>query len=72
MLNQAKATADPALRLSRLAQCERRLLKAMPILPVANWVDAVLKKPFVRGVGDNLLGRQQFKYVWIDNDWRPS
>jgi oligopeptide transport system substrate-binding protein len=72
ILNQAKATADPALRLSRLARCERRLLGAMPILPVANWVDAVLKKPFVRGIGNNLLGRQQFKYVWIDSDWRPS
>ena len=72
MLAEAKAIPDPGSRLSRLAQCERRLLEAMPILPLAHWVDAVLKKPFVRGIGDNLLDRQQFKYAWIDTTWRPQ
>ena len=43
----------------------------MPILPLAHWVQAELKKPFVRGIGNNLLDRQQFKYAWIDTNWRP-
>ncbi len=30
------------------------------------------QKPFLRGLGDNLLDRQQFKYVWIDTGWRPQ
>jgi ABC-type oligopeptide transport system substrate-binding subunit len=72
MLTHAKATADPGLRSALLAECERRLLESMPILPLAYWVDAQLRKPFVRVLGDNLLDRQQFKYVWIDTNWRPS
>jgi ABC-type oligopeptide transport system substrate-binding subunit len=72
MLAEAKATPDPSLRLARLAECERRLLRAMPVLPLAQWVDAVLKKPFVKGIGNNLLDRQQFKYAWIDQHWRPQ
>ncbi len=72
MLAEAKATADHALRLARLAQCERRLLEGMPILPMSYWVNAELVKPFVRGFGANLLDRQQLKYVWIDTNWRPS
>jgi oligopeptide transport system substrate-binding protein len=71
MLAQAKDTQDSSLRMTRLAECERCLLKGMPILPLGYWVDGVLKKPFLRGIGDNLLDRQQFKYVWIDTTWRP-
>ena len=72
MLAEANATANSALRLRKLSQCERHLLKGMPILPTAHWVNGELLKPFVRGFGENLLDRQQFKYVWIDTDWRPS
>ena len=72
MLDQAKATPDPAARMARLSQCERHLMQEMPILPLAYWVEAQLRKPYVRGLGNNLLGRQQFKYVWIDTKWRPQ
>ena len=58
--------------MARLAQCERRLLEAMPILPYSYDVASWLRKPFVKGFGNNLLGRQQFKYVWIDTNWRPQ
>jgi oligopeptide transport system substrate-binding protein len=72
MLAEAKSTPDPAHRMARLAQCERRLLEAMPILPYSYEVASWLRKPFVKGFGNNLLGRQQFKYVWIDTSWRPQ
>jgi ABC-type oligopeptide transport system substrate-binding subunit len=72
MLAEAKNTADPALRMGRLADCERRLLEAMPVLPYSYEVASWLRKPFVRGLGNNLLGRQQFKYVWIDTNWSHS
>ena len=72
MLAEAKSTIDPALRMARLASCEKRLLEAMPILPYSYEVASLLRKPFVKGLGNNLLGRQQFKYVWIDTNWRPQ
>ena len=65
-------TADPVLRLGRLARCERRILEAMPILPYSYEVASWLRKPFVKGLGKNLLAGQQFKYVWIDTSWTPE
>ena len=70
MLGTAKSTSDPAMRLASLARCEFYLLRAMPVLPLAHWVTADLIKPFVPGLGNNLLDRQQLKYVWIDTKWR--
>jgi oligopeptide transport system substrate-binding protein len=72
MLSDARVTPDRALRMARLAECERLLLKAMPILPLCQVVQAKLRKPFVKGLGGNLLNRDQFKYAWIDTNWRPS
>ena len=63
---------DPVLRQAKLVECERYLLRAMPVLPQGHWVNAVLVKPYVRGLGNNLLDREQLKYVWIDTNWRPS
>jgi hypothetical protein len=47
-------------------------LRAMPVLPQDQWVNAVMVKPYVRGLGSNLLDREQLKYVWIDTNWRPQ
>jgi oligopeptide transport system substrate-binding protein len=72
MLSSARATPDRALRMRRLAECEQLLLQAMPILPLCQVVQAKLQKPFVKGLGSNLLNREQFKYAWIDTNWRPQ
>ena len=72
MLSQARAISDPALRIASLEQCERRLLQGMPIIPVCHDVYPKLTKPFVKGLGSNLLNREQLKYAWIDTEWRPS
>ena len=72
MLALAHATADPALRMSKLAECERVLLQAMPILPLSHDVQPNLRKPFLKGLGSNLLNREQFKYAWIDTNWSPN
>jgi ABC-type oligopeptide transport system substrate-binding subunit len=72
IFTQARETSDRALRMTRLAQCERLLLEAMPILPLGQEVQAKMRKPFVKGLGSNLLNREQFKYAWIDTQWRPQ
>jgi ABC-type oligopeptide transport system substrate-binding subunit len=71
-LSEARATLDTSLRLTRLAECERLLLQAMPVLPLCHDVQPKLRKPFVKGLGSNLLNRDQLKYAWIDAGWRPS
>jgi ABC-type oligopeptide transport system substrate-binding subunit len=72
MLSEARRTSDPTLRMARLAECERQLLQAMPIIPQAHDVNPKLTKPFVNGLGSNLLNREQLKYAWIDTGWRPQ
>jgi hypothetical protein len=57
--------------MARLAECERQLLQAMPIIPLCHDVNPKLTKPFVKGLGNNLLNREQLKYAWIDTAWRP-
>jgi ABC-type oligopeptide transport system substrate-binding subunit len=72
MIEDAARTAEREHRLQKLAQCERRLLSAMPMLPLSTFVFPYLAKPYVKGLGTNLLDRQEFKYVWIDTNWRPQ
>ena len=72
LVARAKDSSDPAQRTGTLAECEKRLLRAMPVMPMDHWVTADLIKPYVRGLGSNLLDRKQLKYAWIDTNWRPS
>ena len=72
MLAEANATADPALRMRRLAACETHLLRAMPIMPLLFYGFAYLQKPYVHGLDANPLDNHPFKYAWIDTNWRPQ
>src|SRR6185503_2050426 len=65
LLPAAKAIADPATRMRRLAECERLILRAMPCMPLYSDVHVYLCKPFVKGlVGDPFHGRM-FNDTWI-------
>jgi oligopeptide transport system substrate-binding protein len=70
MLAEANATVDSNERLRKLADCERFLLKAMPMLGIygASW--PFLQKPDVRGIPSNPLDENLFEYGWIDTRWR--
>jgi ABC-type oligopeptide transport system substrate-binding subunit len=72
LLASANALTDTADRMRRLAVCERRVLGAMPIIPVYFPGIAYLKKPWVHGLGSNRFDIRPFKYVWIDTNWRPQ
>jgi oligopeptide transport system substrate-binding protein len=71
-LAEANETADRGGRLQRLAGCERRLLTAMPVIPLFFYSWVYLQKPYVKGLSANALDTHPFKYVWIDTNWRPS
>ncbi len=62
---------NPAERLTRLAACEERLLRAMPLLPFYHPGWGYLCKPFIRGLGSHPFDVRALKYVWIDQEWRP-
>jgi ABC-type oligopeptide transport system substrate-binding subunit len=73
MLVDASSTPDPTRRVERLAACEARLLRAMPLVPLYFVTWNYLERPEVRGLRLNALNTPSFKYAWIDPaKWRAS
>ena len=65
MLSAATSIAEPALRMTSLAQCEASLLKAMPFIPLYFDTWNYLERPDVHGLTLNPSGVPSFKYAWI-------
>jgi oligopeptide transport system substrate-binding protein len=72
MVDQANAEAQNAARMRKLAACEERLLRSMPVLPVFFDSYSYLQKPYVTGLRSNVLDVPEFRGVWIDTNWRPQ
>jgi oligopeptide transport system substrate-binding protein len=72
LLADANQTPNRDHRMAKLAFCEERLLRAMPLIPFYREVWAYLRKPFVRGLASNVFDTRAFKYAWIDTNWRPA
>jgi oligopeptide transport system substrate-binding protein len=68
MLDQANRTLDPKKRYQMLAQAEKFLIDAQPMVPLdtaaTNWV----KKPYVKGMYPNAGSLFPWKYVYIERD----
>ena len=59
LVDAANAEADTAARMRKLAACEERLLRAMPVLPLFFDSYSYLRKPYVRGMTPNALDPPQ-------------
>jgi oligopeptide transport system substrate-binding protein len=68
MLDEANRTLEPKKRYERLAQAEKYMLDAQPVIPIdtaaTNWV----KKPYVKGMYPNAGSLFPWKYVYIERD----
>ena len=68
MLDEANRTLDPKKRYQMLAQAEKFLIDAQPMIPIdtaaINWV----KKPYVKGMYPNAGSLFPWKYVYIERD----
>jgi oligopeptide transport system substrate-binding protein len=72
LIERANAELDTTERMRKLAACEERLLRAMPVLPLFFDSYCYLEKPYVRGMTKNVLGLPPFRTAWIDTNWRPQ
>jgi oligopeptide transport system substrate-binding protein len=72
MLADANAAVDRAGRMRKLGECERLLLRAMPILPLYYNTLSYLQKPYVRGLEPGKVDIVRFKHAWLDTNWRPQ
>ena len=68
MLGKANHTLDPQKRYELLANAEKYMLDAQPVIPIetpsVNWV----KKPYVKGLYPNPLSYFAWKFVYIERD----
>ena len=68
MLDQANRTLDAKKRYQMLAQAEKYLIDAQPMIPIdtaaINWV----KKPYVKGMYPNAGSLFPWKHVYIERD----
>jgi len=68
MLDEANRMLDPQERYALLAQAEKYMLDAQPVIPLdtsaVNWV----KKPYVKEMYPNPGGLFPWKYVYIERD----
>ncbi len=68
MLDDANRTLDKQKRYELLAQAEKYMLDAQPVIPLdtaaVNWV----KKPYVKGMYPNPGGLYPWKYIYIERD----
>ena len=68
MLWDANREADPAKRYALLAQAEKYLLDAQPIIPLLTSGTSWMKKPYVKGMYANPVTIHPWKYVYIEHD----
>ena len=71
-IDRANAAGDPATRMRGLAECEKRVLRVMPVLPLCFDVYTFLQKPYVRGQLGNAIDSPRFTDVSIDTGWREE
>jgi ABC-type oligopeptide transport system substrate-binding subunit len=69
-MKDADGTLDPRVRMKKLAQCESRLLKAMPLIPLTFGRNLYLAKPYLRAFVAEPVGGISFRYAWIDHGWK--
>ena len=68
MLDEANRTLDHNKRYELLADAEKYMMEAQPIIPIdtpaVNWV----KKPYVKGMYPNAASLFAWKYVYVERD----
>ena len=68
MLDEANRTLDPKKRYELLAQAEKYLIDAQPVIPIDTAAVNFVKKPYVKGMYPNAGSLYPWKYVYIERD----
>jgi len=68
LLDEANRTTDQTQRYKLLAQAEKILLDAQPVIPLTCGTTRLMKKPYVKGVYPNAATLIPWKYAYIERD----
>ncbi|MBP6725002.1 MAG: peptide ABC transporter substrate-binding protein, partial [Halioglobus sp.] len=72
VLRQAPQAATDEARRAIFHEAETLLMEQMPIIPLYTYTSKHLVHPSVSGMPPNLMDSANFKYVFLDQDWRPA
>ncbi len=68
LLDEANSTGDAQKRYALMAQAEKMVLDAQPVLPLVTTSARWLKKPYVKGMYPNPATLLAWKFVYIERD----
>lgn len=68
LLDRANRTLDKTKRYELLAEAEKYLLEALPMIPIESYAVNFVKKPYVKGLYPNAGSLYPWKYVYIERD----
>ncbi|MEP7027695.1 MAG: peptide ABC transporter substrate-binding protein [Candidatus Eisenbacteria bacterium] len=67
LVRDAASELDPAHRLAMLSEAEGILLDDGPVIPIYQYTESSLVKPYVRGIYSTVLDVHPLTHVWIDH-----
>ncbi len=72
LLDEAALMSDRKARLRKLAEAERVMIEEAPIIPLYNYTQKHLQKPYVRDLHINFIDQPPLWRAWRDPDWRRA
>ncbi len=68
LLDEANRTVDHQKRYELLAEAEKLLLDAQPVIPLTAGSTRWLKKPYVKGMYPNPMTLHPWKWIYLERD----
>jgi oligopeptide transport system substrate-binding protein len=72
ILDEVATMTDLKARLKRLADAERVMIEDAPIIPLYNYTQKHLQKPYVRDLHINFIDQPPLWRAWLDPDWKSK
>jgi oligopeptide transport system substrate-binding protein len=66
LVEAAQVATQPALRLKKLQEAEKILLREQPIIPMYHYVNADLRRKNVHGIKENPRNNVNFRDVYVE------
>jgi oligopeptide transport system substrate-binding protein len=72
LMEASNSEMDKTRRFEIFQKAEAILAEEQPYLPLFFYTRSYMKKPFLRGFWPHLQDRHEWKYMYIDKDWKSA
>ncbi len=70
LLDEAATMTDRKARLAKVREAEAVMIEEAPIIPLYNYTQRHLQKPYVRDLHINFIDEPPLWRAWLDPDWK--